>query len=61
MCVCVCIYIRKERLFFLPACNTDSILKSTHSQDFQHKIISGIFVQLSKKPPYFPPLEVILK
>ena len=31
-------------------CNTDSVLKSTLSvdcQDFQHKTISGIFVQLS--------------
>ena len=44
--------------------NTDSILKFTHGidcQDFQHKIISGIFVQLSKNPPYFGPLEVIFK
>ena len=37
------------------------ILKSTHRRDFQHKNISGIFIQLSKKPPYFCPLEVILK
>ena len=40
----------------------DSILKSTHSRD-QHKTIIRIVVQLSKnkKPPYFSPLEVILK
>ena len=37
------------------------ILKSTNSQDFQDKTISGIFVGLSKKLPYFCPLEVILK
>ena len=37
------------------------ILKSTYCRDFQHKTISRIFVQLSKKPPYFCPLEVILK
>ena len=33
---------------------------STHSLDFQHKTISGIFVPLSKKLPYFWPHEVIL-
>ena len=37
------------------------ILKSTNSHDFQDKTISGIFVGLSKKLPYFCPLEVILK
>ena len=37
------------------------ILKSTNSQGFQDKTISGIFVELSKKLPYFCPLEVILK
>ena len=37
------------------------ILKSTYCRDFQHKTISRIFVQLSKKPPHFCPLEVILK
>ena len=34
---------------------------SIHSRNFQHKTVSGIFVQFSKKSPYFPPLEVILK
>ena len=37
----------------LLACKTDSFLKSTHSWDAQHKTNNGIFVQLSKKPPYF--------
>ena len=37
------------------------ILKSTNSHDFQDKTINGIFVGLSKKLPYFCPLEVILK
>ena len=37
------------------------ILKSTNSHDFQDKTISGIFVGLSKKLPYFCPLEVTLK
>ena len=51
------------KTFFLLACNTDSILKHTHSRDFRHKTISGIFVQLSNESPYFCPLkvEVILK
>ena len=48
-------------LFFLLAWTTDSILKSTLCRDFQHKTISGIFVELSKKPPYFCLLELILK
>ena len=34
-------------------------LKATNSRDFQHETISGIFVHLSKEPPYFCPLEVI--
>ena len=37
------------------------ILKFTYSQDFQHKPIRRIFVQLSKKPSLFCPLEVSLK
>ena len=38
------------------------ILKSTLSQDFQHKIgHQWIFVKLSKKPPYFCSLEVFFK
>ena len=47
--------------FFLEEPNTDSILKSTHNEDFQYKTICGIFVQLSKQPPYVWPLEIILK
>ena len=44
-------------IFFLLDFNTDS----THSLDcweFQHKTINGIFVQLSKKPPYFCTLSL---
>ena len=51
-------------IFFLPVCNTGSIVKSTYSVDCQnlkHKTICGIFVQMCKKPPYFWPLEVIFK
>ena len=50
--------------FHLAFDNTFSILKSTHSancQGFQNKTISGIFVQLNNKPPYFCPPEVIPK
>ena len=50
-------------LLLLAFNNTDSILKYTHSvdcQDFQHKTISGIFIQLSKKSPYFCPIEIFL-
>ena len=49
---------------FRLACNTDSILKYTHSvdcRDFQHKTISGFFIQLSKRPPYFCLLKVMFK
>ena len=48
--------------FILLAWTADSILKITQlNRNFQHKTISGTFVQLSKKPPCFCTLKVILK
>ena len=45
-------------ILFLLACNKNSVFKYTHSQYFQQKTGSGIFVQLSKEPPSFCCLKV---
>ena len=57
-------YVCIKFYFFLLAYNTDynfEIYSQMRLSTQNRLVVSGIFVQLSKKPPYFCSLEVILK